>query len=215
MYVRKTTRRYKDKTYTNYLLVESIHTPNGPRQKVVCSLGDLSPRPAEEWLRLARKVEEALVGQVNLFSGPDPEVDEIVRQVQEQRIAAPRKSGNASADPPQTTDLVTVHADRVTATQHRTAGPVHVGFQFWKRLEFDVILQRLGFSTKAIQLTCAMTLNRLIVEPGGAYLLVDHTKDPFNPSGCHDRLADRSRQGASHPQRNDPRAGALGTVPPA
>ena len=162
MYVRKTTRRYKDKIYTNYLLVESIHTPNGPRQKVVCSLGDLSPRPAEEWLRLARKVEEALVGQVNLFSEPDPEVDEIVRQVQEQRIAAPRKAGSASTDPSQTTDLVTVHADRVTATQHRTAGPVHVGFQFWKRLEFDVILGRLGFSTKAIQLTCAMTLNRLI-----------------------------------------------------
>jgi transposase len=162
MYVRKTTRRYKDKTYTNYLLVEAIHTPNGPRQKVVCSLGDLSPRPAEEWLRLARKVEEALVGQVNLFSEPDPEVDEIVRQVQEQRIAAPRKSGNASTDPSQTTDLVTVHADRVTATRHRAAGPVHVGFQFWKRLEFDVILGRLGFSTKAIQLTCAMTLNRLI-----------------------------------------------------
>jgi transposase len=162
MYVRKTTRRYKDKTYTNYLLVESIHTSGGPRQKVVCSLGDLSPRPAEEWLRLARKVEEALVGQVNLFSEPDPEVNEIVRQVQEQRIAAPRKSGNASSDPSQTTDLVTVHADRVTATQHRTAGPVHVGFQFWKRLDFDVILRRLGFSTKAIQLTCAMTLNRLI-----------------------------------------------------
>jgi transposase len=162
MYVRKTTRRYKDKTYTNYLLVESIHTPNGPRQKVVCSLGDLSPRPAEEWLRLARKVEAALVGQVNLFSEPDPEIDDIVRQVQEQRIAAPRKSGNTSSDPSQTTDLVTVHADRVTATQHRAAGPVHVGFQFWKRLEFDVILRRLGFSTKAIQLTCAMTLNRLI-----------------------------------------------------
>jgi transposase len=162
MYVRKTTRRYKDKFYTNYLLVESIHTPNGPRQKVVCSLGDLSPRPAEEWLRLARKVEEALVGQVNLFSEADPEVDQIVRQVQEQRIGKPRKSDNASTDPSQTTDLVTVHADRVTATQHRAAGPVHVGFQFWKRLEFDVILRRLGFSTKAIQLTCAMTLNRLI-----------------------------------------------------
>jgi transposase len=162
MYVRKTTRRYKDKTYTNYLLVESIHTPKGPRQKVVCSLGDLSPRPAEEWLRLARKIEDALVGQVNLFSEPDPEVDEIVRQVQEQRIATPRKSIDASSDPAQRTDLVTVHADRVTATHHRTAGPVHVGFQFWKRMEFDVILGRLGFSLKAIQLTCAMTLNRLI-----------------------------------------------------
>jgi hypothetical protein len=113
---------------------------NGPRQKVVCSLGDLSPRLAEVWLRLARKVEEALVGQVNLFSEPDPEVDDIVRQVQEQRIAAPRKSGNTSSDLSQTTDLVTVHAGRVTATQHRVAGPVHVGFQFWKRLEFDVIV---------------------------------------------------------------------------
>ena len=172
MYVRKTTRRYKDKTYTNYLLVESVHTPSGPRQKVVCSLGDLSPRPAEEWLRLARKVEEALVGQVNLFSDPDPEVDKIVRHVQEQRIAAPQTSGNASADPSQTADLVTVHSNRVTATQHRTAGPVHVGFQFWKRLEFDVILQRLGFSTKAIQLTCAMTLNRL-VHPDSEHAMPD------------------------------------------
>ena len=38
MYVRKTTRRYKGKTYQNYLLVESVATPKGPRQKVVCSM---------------------------------------------------------------------------------------------------------------------------------------------------------------------------------
>jgi transposase len=186
MYVRKTTRRYKDKVYTNYLLVESIHTPNGPRQKVICSLGDLSPRPAEDWLRLARKVEDALVGQVNLFSVHDPEVDEIVRQVKERQAreslnsadtapnpvqtrksrlgsrSSSRNSADTAPDPVQTADLVTVHADRVTATDHRSAGPVHVGYQFWKRLEFDVILRHLGFSTKAIQLTCAMTLNRLI-----------------------------------------------------
>ena len=31
-------------TYFNYLLVESVLTPKGPRQKVICSLGDLSPR---------------------------------------------------------------------------------------------------------------------------------------------------------------------------
>jgi len=48
MYVRKATRRYKDRTYTNYLLVESVSTPKGPRQKIYCSLGDLSPRPREE-----------------------------------------------------------------------------------------------------------------------------------------------------------------------
>lgn len=162
MYVRKTIRRYKDKTYTNYLLVESIHTPNGPRQKVICSLGDLSPRPAEDWLRLARKVEDALVGQPNLFSQPDPEVEQIVRQVRQ------RQAKIAGQQPPTAPpvgpdgELIAVHTDRVAMTHVRSAGPVHVGFQFWKRLELDAILRHHGFSPRAIQLTCAMTLNRLI-----------------------------------------------------
>src|SRR6516165_3569842 len=162
MYVRKTTRRYKGKIYTNYLLVESVHTPRGPRQKVVCSLGDLSPRTAEEWLRLVHKVEDALAGQINVFSIPDPEVEQIVRRVRS------RQTGQSSAPAlitPESTpgsDLVAVHTDQVTAAEHRTAGPVHVGFQFWKRLQLDTILKRLGFSTKAIQLTCAMALNRLV-----------------------------------------------------
>ena len=162
MYVRKTTRRYKDKTYTNYLLVESVHTPNGPRQKVICSLGDLSPRPAEDWLRLARKVEEALVGQLDLFSNSDPEVEQIVRQVRARGACSSTEPTEPARDSDRSGDLVTVHIDGVTATQHRAAGPVHVGFQFWKRLGFDAILKRRGFSIKAIQLTCAMTLNRLI-----------------------------------------------------
>jgi hypothetical protein len=64
MYIRKSIRSYNDRTYTNYVLVESVHTAKGPRQKTVCSLGDLSPRPREEWLKLARKIEDALVGPV-------------------------------------------------------------------------------------------------------------------------------------------------------
>jgi hypothetical protein len=63
MYIRTTTRKYRGKTYTNYLLVESLHTPKGPRQKVICSLGDLKPRPRQEWLKLALKVEAKLSGQ--------------------------------------------------------------------------------------------------------------------------------------------------------
>ena len=59
MYIRKTVRRYKDRTYENYLLVESVLTDKGPRQKVICSLGDLSPGPPEQWLALARKLRDA------------------------------------------------------------------------------------------------------------------------------------------------------------
>jgi transposase len=161
MYLRQTTRRYKDKSYTNYLLVESIHTPNGPRQKVICSLGDLSPRPAEDWLRLARKVEDALVGQANLFSNPDPEVEQIVRQIQTRQAGTPQPPADPLPEPGPA-DLISVHTDSIAITQPRSAGPLHVGFQFWKRLRLDAILQRHGFSPRAIQLTCAMTLNRLI-----------------------------------------------------
>jgi transposase len=162
MYVRQTTRRYKDKTYTNYLLVESIHTPKGPRQKVICSLGDLSPRPAEDWLRLARKVEDALVGQAHLFSQPDPEVDQIVRRVRQRQAGAGHRAPDPAPPAHPDGDLIAVHADRIALTRVRSAGPVHVGFQFWKRLGLDAILRRHGFSPRAIQLTCAMTLNRLI-----------------------------------------------------
>ena len=53
MYIRKSTRIYKGKTYCNYLLVESVLTPKGPRQRTICSLGNLAPGPPEEWRALA------------------------------------------------------------------------------------------------------------------------------------------------------------------
>src|SRR5437667_3343246 len=72
MYLRKTTRRYKDKTYTNHLLVESVHTAHGPRQRIICSLGSLEPAPADQWLGLAHKLEAALQGQASLPAGAAP-----------------------------------------------------------------------------------------------------------------------------------------------
>ena len=66
MYIRKTTKTYKGKTYDNYLLVESISTPKGPRQKILCSLGSLAPAPREHWLDLAHRVQTSLTGQLPL-----------------------------------------------------------------------------------------------------------------------------------------------------
>jgi len=55
MYLRRTTRRVGDKTYQNYLLVESVATPKGPRQRVICSLGALAPAPKAECLASVNK----------------------------------------------------------------------------------------------------------------------------------------------------------------
>src|SRR5215467_7729133 len=123
MYLRKSSRTYKGKTYSNYVLVESVLTPKGPRQKIICSLGDLHPRPQAEWLALSRKLTSALSGQ---------------------------------------TDLLAVHVDQVRTEESREAGPVYVGYQFWRRLGIDGILTQAGLSERALQLACAMTLNRLI-----------------------------------------------------
>jgi hypothetical protein len=172
MFIRKTTRKYKDKTYTNYLLVESLHTAKGPRQKVLCSLGDLSPRPARQWLQLAHKIEDALAGQANLLEGPDAEVEQIVRQVRQRQSERTCQTSAKRRDGTSDEDLIAVHVDRVRMERPREAGPVHVGYQFWKRLGMEEILRGLDFNSRAIQLTCAMTLNRLI-HPGSEHAMPD------------------------------------------
>jgi transposase len=159
MYIRKSTRSYKGKTYSNYVLVESVQTPKGPRQTTICSLGDLGPRPREEWLKLTRKIEDALTGQGRLIEADDAEVADIVGRVRAQKArstpehTSPARSGGA---------LIKVDPSQVSTEQHREAGPVHVGYQFWRRLELDRILSECQLSEKVRGLACVMTLNRLI-----------------------------------------------------
>ncbi len=145
MFIKRTTRRGKGKTYVNHLLVESIATPKGPRHRVVCSLGALAPAPPEQWLRLARKLEAALAGQLEIE--PDEQVDAIVARVRrEQRDPARRAADDGS-------DLVRIHTDRVETEELREAGPVHVGHQMWKKLDVDGVLAEAGLSQPARQLS--------------------------------------------------------------
>jgi transposase len=167
MYIRKSTRSYKGKTYTNYVLVESVLTPKGPRQKTICSLGDLGPRPREEWLELSRKIEDALVGQNRLLDQNDAETDEIIRRVRSRKTnrSAPTNTAPVKA-------LVAVDPSRVGTEQHREAGPVHVGHQFWQCLELDRILDDCGLPKTVRRLACAMVLNRLIA-PASEHAMPD------------------------------------------
>ena len=160
MYIRKTSRTYKGKTYTNYLLVESIVTPQDPRQKTICSLGDLTPRPKQDWLALAHKLKSALSGQDELIhSSADPELDRLVTQVKSATaVPLAHLPGATESDP----ERAAVRVGEVRCEQSRVAGPVHVGHQFWQRLELDTILERAGLSEGTRRLTLAMTLNRLI-----------------------------------------------------
>lgn len=164
MYIRKTVRKVKGKRYEYYLLVESVTTPKGPRQKTVCTLGDLKPRPREEWLKLACKVEAVLSGQGTLFEGEGKEeVDHIVSKV---RKFEERKEGlkekEAEIEEERGEEIISIRPDDVNVEKAREGGAVHVGHQFWLRLGMDNIFREAGFSEKATKLTEVMVMNRLI-----------------------------------------------------
>jgi transposase len=157
MYIRRTRKTHRGKTYTNYLLVESVHTPKGPRQRIICSLGSLAPAPREQWLGLAHRLESSLQGQSSL-PPPDPQVEALAEQVGRghRRRAEPRPVQR------QVEAGWAVDADRVSVEAAREAGPVHVGHQIWQQLGLREILSGAGLSERACQLSEAMTLNRLI-----------------------------------------------------
>ena len=148
MYMRKTTKISKGKTYTHYLLVESVHTPKGPRQRTICSLGSLAPGPPEQWHALARKVEASLARQLSL----EPQAPLLEPMVEEARIGPrPPADQNEPLDP-----------ERIALEEAREAGPVHVGHQMWHQLGLEAMLRRAGLSEWACLLSEVMTLNRLI-----------------------------------------------------
>ena len=165
MYIRQTTKQVKGKTYVNHLLVEAIATPDGPRQRTICSLGNLGPRPRGEWLKLAHKIESALVGQGDFIDEPDAEVQTIVAKVRARENRVDAETLDRDARKTSTSDdehLVRIHTDRVSIEEAREAGTVHVGWQFYHRLGLDEILADAGLDDKARRLSAAMILNRLI-----------------------------------------------------
>jgi transposase len=147
MYIRKTKRVYKGKTYINHLLVESVHTPKGPRQRTICSLGSLEPAPPEQWLVVAHKMELALQGQLSL-EGSQGEIEVLL--------------GKARKGSRKGSSLLVVDVDGVETEGHREAGPVHVGHQIWQQLGLGGILRGAGLTERACILSEAMTLNRLV-----------------------------------------------------
>ena len=159
MYLRCTTRRVGGKTYRNYLLVESVATPKGPRQRVICSLGALTPGPKAEWLGTARRLHAALAGQRALL--PDATVDALAARARPPRRAPAAPGAGVTIDP-----------EGVTFEEEREAGPVHVGHQMWRVLRLDRILADAGLSRRAQLLTEVMTLNRL-VQPASEHAMPD------------------------------------------
>lgn len=91
---------------------------------------------------------------------PDPELQQLSPKCCPARLASlvEESAHRTAAD----SGLLAVHVDQVRTEESREAGPVHVGYQFWLRLGLDGILAQAGLGERVRQLTCVMTVNRLI-----------------------------------------------------
>ena len=161
MFIKKSISKHGDKTYVSHVLVESVVTPAGPRQKTICNLGKMDPGPKEDWLALAERIQAALGGQPSLF--PDSRVDGAIAKIRERQAkAAPVAQEDPPTDETAVPDVVPVKTSGVKCQDLRKAGPLHVGHQMWQRLQMESVLKAVGLSAPARKLTELMTLNRLV-----------------------------------------------------
>jgi transposase len=113
MFLRPNHRGKDGKDHIYWSLVETVRTPNGPRQKTVCYLGELNSSAQARWLSTVEVFNEhGETQQLKLFpSHVEP--------------------------PPDDPQVARVLLNRVRLERTRQFGSCFLGLELWKRLELD------------------------------------------------------------------------------
>jgi transposase len=113
MFLRSNHRGKDGKEHTYWSLVESVRTPNGPRQRTLCHLGELNGSDQAHWLRTVEVFNEhGEARQLKLFP--------------------------AHVEPPRNdVQVARVLIDRVRLERTRQFGTCYLGLELWRRLELD------------------------------------------------------------------------------
>jgi transposase len=113
MFLRPNHRGKDGKDHTYWSLVETVRTPDGPRQKTLCYLGELNGSAHARWMKTVEVFnEQGETQQLKLFpSDVEP-----------------------PADDPQ---VARVLLNKVRLERTRQFGACYLGIELWKRLELD------------------------------------------------------------------------------
>lgn len=113
MFLRPNHRDKDGKDHTYWSLVETVRTPDGPRQKTLCYLGELNSSAQARWLKTVEVFnDEGEAQQLKLFPS----------------------DGALPADDPQ---VARVLLNKVRLERTRQFGACFLGLELWKRLELD------------------------------------------------------------------------------
>ena len=141
MFLRPNYRSKDGKDHTYWSLVETIRTPDGPRQKTLCYLGELNGSAQTRWLKTIEVFnEQGEAQQLKLFPS---------------HVEAP-------ADDPQ---VARVLLNKVRLERTRQFGACYLGLELWKRLEldrfFEQALDRAPADVPWSRIAALLAINRL------------------------------------------------------
>jgi transposase len=113
MFLRPNRRTKDGKDHNYWSLVETVRTPDGPRQKTLCYLGELNSSAQARWLKTIEVFnEQGEAQQLKLFPS----------QVE---------------PPPDDPQVARVLLNKVRLERPRQFGSCWLGLQLWKRLQLD------------------------------------------------------------------------------
>jgi transposase len=113
MFLRSNHRSKDGKGHTYWSLVETVRTPDGPRQKTLCYLGELNNSAQARWLTTVEFFnEQGEAQQLKLFP-------------------------SHVAPPPDDPQIARVLLSKVRLERTRQFGSCFLGLELWKRLELD------------------------------------------------------------------------------
>jgi transposase len=113
MFLRPHSRDKDGKAHTYWSLVETVRTPDGPRQKTLCYLGELNSSAQSRWLRTVEVFnEQGEAQQLKLFP-------------------------SHVVSPPDDPQVARVLLNKVRLERTRQFGACFLGLELWKRLELD------------------------------------------------------------------------------
>ena len=96
MFLRAHHREKDGKRHTYWSLVETVRTPDGPRQRIVCHLGELNDSAQRRWLKTIEVFNEAGERrQLKLFPADTPAPSD-----DRHRVSAPDQPGDRRGTDP-------------------------------------------------------------------------------------------------------------------
>ncbi len=118
MFLRPHSRNKDGKDHAYWSVVETVRTPDGPRQKTLCYLGELNSSAQARWLRTVEVFnDQGEARQLKLF---------------------PSHLAPAEDDP----QVARVLLNKVRLERTRQFGSCFLGLELWKRLELDRFFQQ-------------------------------------------------------------------------